>query len=177
MILVCTPAYPLTLNQEVCIKLAYKYGNEISWRGDTFGETVASILYQESKANYKKYQTNGVVVGDFNKRRRAKSLGPMQVQLPAARDVEKAFPRVFNKKFGNISPTKEELIIALLTDIDFNIECGAKYFELRLKSKRNWREAILAYNIGDNGTIDKNDYVRKVLKWRKTIIQPLMKNS
>lgn len=168
-------AAELSPNQQKCIELAYKHGNRVQWRGDRFGETFAGILYQESHANRKKFQKNGVVVGDRDRQGRPKSLGPVQMQLPTARDIERWDSILFKLKFGPYSPTDEELIIALLTDIEFNIQCGASYFGYLLDVKQNYKAAILAYNRGPGGKGDPNDYVRKVLKWRKEIVLPHLK--
>jgi hypothetical protein len=165
----------LSINQEMCIRLAYKYGQRIEYRGQRYGETVASILLQESHANRKVFQKNGVVIGDKDKRGYPKSLGPMQMQLPTARDLERWMPHVFENKFGPFSPTDEELIIALLTDIDFNIQMGAAYFEYLLNKKGSWSKAILAYNRGPGGTGDPENYMAKVKQWRLDIVLPFLR--
>lgn len=170
-------AASLSSNQKLCIELAYKHGNRVTWKGEKFGETVASILFQESKANFKKYQSNGVVVGDGLLNGRPKSLGPMQVQLATARDLERWYPVLFKLKFGPYSPTDEELIIALLTDIEFNIQCGAAYFQYLLNLKQDYNKAILAYNRGPAGKGDPNDYVNKVKRWRKSVVVPYLRES
>ena len=170
-------AAELSQNQKTCIELAYKHGNRVTLHGERMGETVASILWQESKGNYKVYQKNGVVVGDLDKRGRPKSLGPMQVQVPTARDLERWYPMLFKLKFGIYSPTDEELIIALLTDIEFNIQCGAQYFQWLLNRTGNYNKAILSYNRGTGGVGDPNDYVRKVKQWRKIIVLPFLRGA
>jgi len=180
MVLLCfSSAHAVELSdiQQHVLKAAYKYGSQIKIHGQTYGETVASIAYQESKAGSKCYQRNGVIVGDRSKRGHYKSLGPMQVQIPAARDVERWYPSIFHGYFGQYSPTDEELIVALLINIDFNIQVGAAYFKKMLKRKGSWSKAILAYNrgVGNDGT-DPNDYVRKVKLWRIKIILPFLKS-
>lgn len=171
-------AAQLTQMQKHVLKNAYKYGSQIHFRNQTYGETLASIVYQESKAGAKTYQRNGLIVGDRTRRGHFKSLGPMQVQLPAARDVERWYPSIFHGYFGSYSPTDEELIVALLTDIDFNIQIGAAYFKKMIHIKKNWSQAILAYNRGayNDGT-DPNQYVRKVKMWRLKIIKPFLEKS
>ena len=180
LVLLCfTQAQATTLDstQSHIIKLAYKYGSQIHYRGQTYGETVASIVYQESKAGAKRYQRRGVIVGDRSKKGHYKSLGPMQVQVPAARDVERWYPEIFKGYFGQFSPTNEELIVALLTDMDFNVQVGTAYFRKMLTVRGSWSKAILAYNrgAGNDGT-DPNDYVRKVKMWRVKIILPFLNN-
>lgn len=169
----------LEMVQYASLSLAYKYGQQIIYKGERWGETAASICWQESKGSFSKYTTNGVVLGDMNSKGKPKSLGGMQVQGPAARDVEKWYPIIFKLKFGPYTPTDEELIIALLTDLDFNIQVGVAYFRKMLELKNgNWSEAILAYNRGSaNDGQDPNDYVRKVKHWRKTVIRPFLRGE
>jgi len=180
-ILLCfSTAHAIELSnvQKYVLKTAYKYGTQIEWRGQTYGETLASIVFQETKAGAKIYQRNGIIVGDRSKTGHYKSLGPMQVQIPAARDVERWYPIIFKTYFGKYSPTNEELIVALLTYIDFNIRVGAAYFEKMLEMKKSWSQAILAYNRGPyNNGFDPNNYVAKVKNWRLKIILPFLKNS
>lgn len=171
-------AVELSKRQQHVLKTAYKYGEQINWRGKTYGETLASIVFQETKAGAKRYQRNGIIVGDRSKTGHFKSLGPMQVQLPAARDVERWYPIIFKTYFGKYSPTDEELIVALLTNVEFNIRVGAAYFEKMLEIKNSWSQAILAYNRGPyNDGSDPNDYVAKVKYWRIKIVLPFLKNS
>ena len=161
-------------NQIAVMKMAYKHGNRIQWRGEGWGRTFAAVIWQESKGNWKRYQVNGVVVGDMDRHGNPKSLGPSQMQLLTARDIERWYPILFKLKFGPYSPTDEELIIALLIDIEFNIQCGAAYFDYLLHLKNDWRKAVLAYNRGPGGIGDPNDYVSKVTSWRKTIIPKII---
>lgn len=163
--------------QMVHLMFAYNYGNTLQYKGQGWGETIASILYQETHGGHSRYVENGIIVGDMDHRGKPKSLGLMQVQLPSARDVERWFPDVFFQKFGEDSPTEEELIIALLSDYRFNIVVGSHYFMKMLELKGSWREAILAYNRGaGNDGADPNDYVKKVLKWRKEIVLPMVQD-
>ncbi len=178
LLLCSTQVYALDDSQIHILKLAHKYGSQIHHNGQTYGETVASIVYQESKAGAKQYQRNGVIVGDRSKRGHYKSLGPMQVQLPAARDIEKWYPEIFKGYFGRFSPTDEELIVALLTNVDFNIQIGTAYFRKMLEIRKYWSKAILAYNRGaNNDGRDPNNYVKKVKYWREKIIIPFIKNK
>lgn len=171
-------AIELSNIQKYVLKSAHKYGSQINFQNQTYGETLASIAFQESKAGAKIYQRNGLIVGDRTRSGHFKSLGPMQVQLPAARDVEHWYPAIYQGYFGVYSPTDEELIVALLTDVDFNIQVGAAYFKKMLQVKKNWSAAILAYNrgAGNDGT-DPNDYVYKVKKWRIKIVKPFLNKS
>jgi len=139
----------LTEDQISNLKMAYTIGQKITFNNDHFGETIASILWQETKAGCEKYRSNGFIVGDKNRKGKPKSLGLMQVQIRAARDVEKWYPKIFEKEFGkNYSPTNEELLIRLLIQPEFNISVGAAYYKKMLSIKKNWRKSILAYNRG-----------------------------
>lgn len=164
--------------QGECIEIAYEEGNKITLYGNTWGETIASIAYQESHCNGSKFQTEGVVVGDKNSKGRPKSLDPMQVQVPTARHVGKLFPHLFQEKYGDRRPTNEELTIDLLTDIRFNIRIGVHYYAW-LMTYRNgdWSKAVLSYNRGTGYNLtDVHDYVSKVKKWRKQVIIPHLKS-
>jgi len=178
LLLCSTHAYALDSTQTHILNLAIKYGSQIHHNNQTYGETIASIVYQESKAGHKRYQRNGLIVGDRSKRGSYKSLGPMQVQLPSSRDVERWYPEIFKGYFGLYSPTDEELIVALLTNVDFNIQVGTAYFKKMLEIRKYWSQAILAYNRGaNNDGQDPNQYVKKVKHWRKTIIIPFIENK
>lgn len=158
--------------QKEILQFAYDYGNAINYLNQGWGETIASIVYQESKAGYKLYERHGVIVGDRDSRGRYKSLGVMQVQLPAARDTLRWFPSISKEHFGDYPPTDEELIYKLLSNYKFNIQIGSLYFIKMLQLTNQWRAAILAYNAGlNNKGRDTNDYVRKVLNWRNTVLR------
>ena len=179
MIFTATITYASNLSetQKENLALAYHYGQQIEFRGQNFGETVAAILFQESKAGSEIYQINGIIVGDRKSKYNYKSLGPMQVQIPAVRDVGRWYPHIFEKYFETNIPTNEELLVLLLTDSEFNIEVGAAYFQKMLELTGSWSRAILAYNRGaNNNGNDPNDYVRKVKHWRLTVILPFIKN-
>ena len=172
-------AVDLTESQQRILQLAYQHGENIHYKNQTYGETIASIVYQETKAGAKQYQHNGLIVGDKSKKGHYKSLGVMQVQLPAARDVFRWYPEIMISYFGQpYDPTDEELIVALLTDINFNILIGSAYFHKMLELKHSWSKAILAYNRGPyNNGVDPNQYVKKVKHWRKKIILPLIEKK
>lgn len=167
----------LERGQVNAIDIAYRHGGEIHFRGDTWGETAASIVYQESHANRKKFQTNGVIVGDKNSKGRPRSLGPAQVQVDTAFFVMEKYPHVRIEKYGKHKPTREEVTIDLLVDIEFNIHVGVHYFEWLLHRKQNVKKAILAYNRGPGGKGDPNNYVEKVLKWRTKVVRPFLKGN
>ena len=165
--------------QEACIETAYRIGKEIYLYGDTWGETAASIAYQESHCGRDKFRTNGVVVGDINSKGKPRSLGVMQVQVPTARHVGRMFPHVFQYKYGDRIPTDEELTIDLLVDMEFNIRVGVHYFAWLLEYRNgDWNKAVLSYNRGTGQRLnDINDYVRKVKKWRKKIVLPFIRDK
>lgn len=166
--------YALDINQKVNLLLAYEYGNTIRYENEPMGLTIASIVYQETKGGYHKYTTDGVIIGDSKSK--IKSLGLMQVQLPAAKDVKRWYPEVFVSKFGNQSPTDNQIKIELLTDNVFNISVGTHYFLKMLElSDGNWNNAILAYNAGiKHEGRDRNKYVPKVLHWRNTVVKDII---
>ena len=163
--------------QSECLEIAYEEGEKIELYGDTWGQTVASIAYQESHCNRSKFQTEGVVVGDRNSKGKPKSLGPMQVQVPTARHVGRVFPHLFTERYGDRRPTDEELTIDLLTDVRFNIRVGVHYYAWLLEYRKgSWHDAVLSYNRGTGYNLrDINDYVRLVRKWRKTVVIPHLK--
>jgi hypothetical protein len=172
----------LEMGQIATLLMAKRFGNEINEFGETWPRVCMSILYQESWANHTRYQTNGVVVGDKDSRGRAKSLGPMQVQRETARFVGSTkYPDIFWRQFGTLTPTDEELTIALLTDLEFNIEIGCNYFHyLLVRYNGNWRKAILAYNRGPGGVEDgrdPNNYLSRVLGWMDTIARDVQKQN
>jgi hypothetical protein len=170
----CAFAQKLEPQQQTCIEIAYEEGSQIELYGDTWGETAASIAYQESHCNSKVYQTEGVVVGDLNSNGRPRSLGVMQVQVATARHVGEVFPNVFMRKYGDRRPSDEELAVDLLIDMRFNITVGVHYFAWLLEYRNgNWDKAVLSYNRGTGYNLkDINDYVRKVRGWRRTIVIP-----
>ena len=165
-------AKTLEPQQSKCIELAYEEGSKIDLYGDTWGETAASIAYQESWCNSTVWQTKGVVVGDLNSKGRPRSLGPMQIQIPTARHVGDVFPHIFKERYGDRIPSDEELTVDLLIDTKFNIKVGVHYFAWLLEYRNgNWSKAVLSYNRGTGHSLkDINDYVRKVKQWRKTIV-------
>lgn len=151
--------------------IAQEIGDNIWAFNQTWPRTIMAIMYQESHANHPRFYTNGVVVGDKDNHGRPKSLGPMQVQVPTARDVFRWYPKVKEAKFGSYEPTDEEIAIALLTDIRFNILVGGNYFKHMLEyNNGDVDAAILAYNRGPAGVGDLNDYVRKVRLWMTTVV-------
>ena len=161
-----------------CIQMAYDEGEKINLYGDTWGQTAASIAFQESHCNHSAFRSGGVVVGDLNSEGRPRSLGVMQMQLKTARYVNSKFPYLFKERYGNRIPSDEELTIDLLIDNRFAIRLGVYYFAYLLERKDGkWGDAILAYNRGPTNTVDVNDYVRKVKDWRLIRIIPYLKGN
>jgi hypothetical protein len=180
LVLVCTSAFALKKlepQQEECIQMAFEEGSKLYLYGDTWGETAASIAWQESHCGYSKFAPHGVVVGDMNSNGKPRSLGWFQVQVPTARHMGKVFPQLFKDKYGDRIPSDEELTIDLLIDKRFNVKVGVHYFAWLMNYRNgNWNKAVLSYNRGTGqNLVDVNDYVRKVRKWRKTVIIPYLK--
>ena len=113
----------VTLEEEQvkCIQMVYDISNNIEAYGDTWGETIASIAYQESWCNGSHWRTHGVVVGDLNSKGVPRSLGIMQVQVPTARWVNTKFPHIFRNRYGERTPSDEEIAIDLLIDNDLKL--------------------------------------------------------
>lgn len=172
-------AKTLEPQQQECIEMAFEEGSKIEMYGDTWGETAASIAYQESHCDRSKFQTEGFVVGDLNSKGRPRSLGSFQVQVPTARHIGEVFPHLFEEKYGDRNPSDEELAVDLLIDKRFNTKLGVHYFAWLFEYRKgNWDKAILSYNRGTGSNLeDVNDYVRKVRKWRKTVIIPYLKSK
>lgn len=169
----------LEAEQVKCLQMVYDISSGLKIYGDTWGETIASIAYQESWCNGSHWRTHGVVVGDINSKGIPRSLGIMQVQVPTARWVNKKFPDIFRNRYGERRPSNEEIAIDLLIDNKFNIEIGSHYFITMLSYREgNWEKAILSYNrgMGSNPT-DVNNYVHKVKKWRKLIVIPFLRGE
>lgn len=124
----------LSDEQHVLLTQAYNIGLE---KGDkAFASTLQAVLLQETIAG--QLGRIGHMTAPVGKR----SYGVMQVKVSAARDVLRK-----HKELGKFR-SDEELIIALMTDDEFNIRV-ASLFLLHLKSKTSSIEAALvAYNIG-----------------------------
>ena len=169
----------LEQRQAECIQMVYEIGSQVEAFGDTWGETVASIAYQESWCNSSRWQTNGVVVGDLNSKGTPRSLGIMQVQIPTAREVGKKFPHIFKDRYGERRPSDEEIAIDLLIDNKFNATVGIHYYVNMLNYRKgDWDFAILSYNRGTGKVLDDiNNYVYMVKKWRTTVIIPFIKGN
>lgn len=169
----------LEQSQVQCLRTAYEEGEKIELYGDTWGQTIASIAYQESHCNGSTWQTSGIVIGDLNHRGKPRSLGVMQIQLPTSREVGKRFPHIFKDRYGDRQPTDEELTIDLLIDTSFNIKIGVHYYAYLLEYRGgDWEKTILSYNRGIGHNIsDINDYVKKVKHWRKNVIFPFLKGN
>lgn len=97
-----------------------------------------------------KVESNGdpTITGDNGKAR-----GLMQVQKPALNDVNRYFSTKFN--WGSMYMASE------------NIQVGTLFLKLQHKRLGNWRDAIRAYNAGENGAKKglAFDYLNKVEKW------------
>lgn len=130
-------------------------GHRVGWP-----ETVQAIAIQETHAGTYKWTRYGIV-GDRGAGFGQKSYGVMQVKIETAKDVLKRYPYL-----GSFE-TDEHLMVALLTDDEFNIRIAAHYFKMLYERFGDWRKAVTSYNAGpSNGAIgrDPNGYTDKI--WR-----------
>lgn len=126
---------PFTERQTELLRIAYSEGEAVGWP-----ETIQAILLQETSAG-----VHGPV-GDRSLGFGERSYCHMQVKLAAAADVIKHFDDIPS------FTTEEELLVALLTDDEFCIRVGARYFKLMLDRTNTWSEAVVAYNRGVAGS-------------------------
>jgi len=119
---------------------------------------VAAIIIQES------------FVGDkvVRKGDKGKAHGIGQMHIPTAKHTLKHFNKNINQDIKN----------KLLTDDEYAVKMTVKYYKYLMKKFRYDRNlAILAYNVGPTKiqktglNHDPNNYLKKVLNIRKTIIK------
>ena len=124
----------LDREQYELLQQAYYIGLEDG--DESFAATLQAILLQETIAG--QLGRIGHMTAPVGKR----SYGVMQVKVSAARDVLRK-----HKDLGKFR-ADEELIVALMTDDEFNIRVASKFLK-HLQSKTNtMAEALVAYNIG-----------------------------
>jgi len=124
----------LTAEQMGLLQLAYEIGFEDG--GHQHAELLQAILMQETVAGL--MGRMGHMTAPVGKR----SYGVMQVKVSAARDVLNQY-----SEFGEFR-ADEELIVALLSDDEFNIRIASKFL-LQIESRvRTTEKSLVAYNIG-----------------------------
>jgi hypothetical protein len=124
----------MTTEQMELLQLAYEIGFEDG--GHQHAELVQAILMQETIAG--QLGRMGHMTAPVGKR----SYGVMQVKVTAARDVLNKY-----SEFGQFR-ADEELIVALLSDDEFNIRIASKFL-LQLGGRgRAMERSLVAYNIG-----------------------------
>jgi hypothetical protein len=104
--------------------------------GREHAEQVQAILLQETIAG--QLGRIGHMTAPVGKR----SYGVMQVKISAARDMLRKYP-----EFGRFR-SDEELIVALMTDDEFNIRIASKFMKYLKQNTRSVDAALVAYNIG-----------------------------
>ncbi len=147
----------LTDEQAQLLKTAYSIGYENG--GHEHAELLQAVLLQETIAG----QLGRI--GHMTARVGKRSYGVMQVKVTAARDVLKK-----HKDFGRFR-SDEELIVALMTDDDFNMRIASKFL-LYLGEKTSSVEAsLVAYNIGLRGSrkISEPDEFKYVVRTKNNL--------
>lgn len=145
-----------TLNSDSDIaKIVWAEGEAIG-----YPETLLAIATIETKlGSYKK--TDYGIVGDTYAVFGDRSYGLCQVKLQTARFVLRKHPELGTFK------TDEHLLVALITDNEFNAKVGAKYYRMMLDRFGNWRQALIAYNAGPGNAKkwrDPLNYADRALK-------------
>lgn len=171
------------IEQVINLTLAKKHGKQVKWRGDNFSQTMQAICWRESHAGARYFQTAGFVVGD--KKGKYKSLGPWQIQIPTARFIGHLKPNLFNEKFGDGEPPDKKIVFYLLTDLDWSARMACAHFEYLLNYFGDYKTAILAYNKGIGGAkkflsshkVGDSEYVRSVIKYRKSVIREFNRDN
>ena len=124
----------LTDEQTQLLHSAYEIGFEDG--GHEHAEVLQAVLLQETIAG----QLGRI--GHMTARVGKRSYGVMQVKVSAARDVLKK-----HKHFGRFR-SDEELIVALMTDDEFNMRIASKFLLFLGKKTDSVEAALVAYNIG-----------------------------
>lgn len=146
-----------TSDQVRLLDIAKREGKKIG-----YPETIQAILLKESTA--------GLIgpVGDISNGFGKRSYCHMQIKLVSAQHVIDKYnlPRF---------RTEEELIAKLLTDDEFCIYMGARYFKLMLEQTKDWKTAVLAYNKGAKGAkrhTGTSSYVSDIRSFIVNVIRP-----
>lgn len=153
----------LTPEQMDLLQLAYDIGYEDG--GHEHAERLQAILMQETIAG--QLGRMGHMTAPVGKR----SYGVMQVKVTAARDVLNKF-----SELGEFR-ADEELIVALLSDDEFNIRIASRLLmDLRSRTRTPER-ALTAYNIGMRAALQVEDpkafkYVVSTKTYLEEVVRP-----
>ena len=144
-------------DQERLLNIAYEEGELIG-----YPETIQGILLQETIAG----QLGRM--GDYHLGFGKKSYGVMQIRLDTARDMVRRNPELGSYK------SDEDLLIRLVTDDEFNIRVGARYFQILMQQHPNaaqgWSRAVSAYNCGSHCGV--TSYATKVSSHIRSNVKP-----
>lgn len=148
----------LTERQRTLLRIAYEEGHKVG-----FPETIQAILFTETTAGL-----TGPV-GDINNGFGNRSYCPMQLKLDTVKWVMRYYDDLGRYR------TDEELLVRLLTDDQFCIKVAARNFTLIRARTDTWKEAVLSYNRGLTGALNKQDplnYVEKVSTYLTGHVRP-----
>ncbi len=142
----------LTGEQHLLLTQTYNIGLE--YGDQQFAATLQAVLLQETIAG--QLGRIGHMTAPVGKR----SYGVMQVKVSAARDVLRK-----HKEFGKFR-SDEELIIALMTDDEFNIRIASRFLNHLISKTDSIEAALVAYNIGLRASrkISRPDEFKYVLR-------------
>jgi len=124
----------LSPEQYKLLELAHEVGLEDG--DEQFAETLQAVLLQETIAG--QLGRIGHMTAPVGKR----SYGVMQVKVSAARDVLRK-----HTEMGRFH-SDEELIVALMTDDEFNIRVASKFLKHLQENTKSVAASLVAYNIG-----------------------------
>lgn len=147
----------LTDEQTQLLHSAYEIGFEDG--GHEHAEILQAVLLQETIAG----QLGRI--GHMTARVGKRSYGVMQVKVSAARDVLKK-----HKHFGRFR-SDEELIVALMTDDEFNMRIASKFLIFLGQKTDSVEAALVAYNIGLRASRKINDpeYFKYVVRTKRNL--------
>lgn len=153
----------LTTEQMELLQLAYEIGFEDG--GHQHAELVQAILMQETIAG--QLGRMGHMTAPVGKR----SYGVMQVKVSAARDVLNEY-----SELGEFR-ADEELIVALLSNDEFNIRIASKFLLQLGGRSRTMDKSLVAYNIGLSASHSVDDpqsfkYVLGARSYLEEVVRP-----
>lgn len=162
----------LSAKQIKNLQLAYQVAREYKLK---IPSAYQGILMQETLAGeYGGYHVAGQEFG-LQPLKRYYGLG--QIKVSAAWDVVKTHPELHSFSIGGRFKTDEELIALLITNDEFNIRVGARYFQMMGRGNISLNQQVTAYNRGYEGAKLMNynnfDYTKKVLSYQRGVITKL----